>query len=112
MHCQVRIEGTVKKTSAEESDKYFQSRPRDSQIGALVSPQSEVIVSREELDRQFDKFKKEYEGRPIQRPAHWGGYRLKPTVIEFWQGRAARLHDRIVYELQSDGRWTIKRLAP
>ncbi|MGA2623185.1 MAG: pyridoxamine 5'-phosphate oxidase [Bacteroidota bacterium] len=111
MHCQIRVDGTVEKISSEESDKYFHSRLRDSQIGAVASPQSDVI-SRDELDRRFEELKRSYEGKEIPRPAHWGGYRLKPACIEFWQGRAARLHDRIVYELQSDGNWSIKRLAP
>jgi pyridoxamine 5'-phosphate oxidase len=70
------------------------------------------VISRDELDRRFEELKRSYEGKEIPRPAHWGGYRLKPACIEFWQGRAARLHDRIVYELQSDGNWSIKRLAP
>jgi len=111
MHCQVRVDGTVEKISAEESDRYFSSRQRDSQIGAIASPQSDVI-SRDELDRSFEELKRAYAGKEIPRPAHWGGYRLKPSCLEFWQGRAARLHDRIVYELQTDGHWTIKRLAP
>lgn len=109
---QVRIEGAVSRVSESESDEYFRTRPRESQIGALASPQSEVIESREILERRFRELEQEYSGREIDRPAHWGGYRLKPDRIEFWKGRRGRLHDRILYELQADGTWTIKRLAP
>lgn len=109
---QVRIEGTVERVSAEESDEYFKTRPRDSQLGALASPQSEVIESREVLEKNFRELDKLYKDRPIDRPANWGGYRLKPDRIEFWQNRPGRLHDRILYERQADGSWTIKRLAP
>lgn len=109
---QVRIEGSVEKVSPEESDAYFQARPRESQIGAHVSAQSEAIGSREELERRFQELQKQYEGRPIARPSYWGGYRLKPTRIEFFQSRFARLNDRILYERQEDGNWVIKRLAP
>lgn len=112
LHRQVRIEGTVSKVSPEESDAYFQTRPREAQISAYASQQSDVIGSRTELDRRFEELQKEYEGRPIPRPPHWGGYRLKPTRIEFWQARYARLNDRVVYELQKDGSWSMKRLAP
>jgi pyridoxamine 5'-phosphate oxidase len=109
---QVRIEGTVTRISASESDEYFQSRPRDSQIGALASPQSEVIESREVLEQNFRELDERYRDRLIQRPANWGGYRLRPDRIEFWKGRSGRLHDRILYERQPDGAWTILRLAP
>lgn len=109
---QVRIEGIVQKISDEESDNYFQTRPLDSQISAVASPQSEVISSREELEKKFKEIEKHYRDQPVSRPSYWGGYRLKPTKIEFWQGRAARLHDRILYILQDDGSWAIKRLAP
>lgn len=109
---QVRIEGSVEKVSPEDSDAYFQTRPRESQIGAHVSAQSEPIGSRAELDRRFEELKKQYEGRPIPRPSYWGGYRLKPTRIEFFQSRFARLNDRILYERQEDGTWAMKRLAP
>ena len=112
MHCQVRIEGTIERVSEKESDDYFHSRTRESQIAAISSPQSEVIHTREELDRTYDELTKQYEGKPIPRPQHWGGFRLKPQSMEFWQGRAHRLHDRILYELQKDGSWAIKRLAP
>jgi len=109
---QVRIEGSVEKVSPEESDAYFQTRPRESQISAHVSAQSELIRSREELDRRFEELQKQYEGHPIPRPAYWGGYRLKPSRIEFFQSRFARLNDRILYERQEDGSWVMKRLAP
>jgi pyridoxamine 5'-phosphate oxidase len=108
---QVRVEGTVKRTDADESDAYFKTRPRESQIGALASPQSEVIPSREALQQRADELEKLYEGREVERPAYWGGYRLFPERIEFWKGRPGRLHDRILYERQ-DRSWTIKRLAP
>jgi pyridoxamine 5'-phosphate oxidase len=109
---QVRVEGKVERTSADESDAYFKTRPRESQIGALASPQSEVIASREALQQRADELEKLYEGREVDRPAHWGGYRLHPNRIEFWKGRPGRLHDRILYDRQPDGRWTISRLAP
>lgn len=109
---QVRVEGTVERVSDEESDEYFKTRPRESQIGAHASPQSEVIQSREILEKNFRDLDELYRDRSIDRPAHWGGYRLKPERIEFWQNRASRLHDRILYQQQSDGSWTISRLAP
>lgn len=109
---QVRVEGAIERTSADESDAYFKTRPRESQIGALASPQSEVIPSREALQQRARELEKLYEGREVERPAHWGGYRLLPERIEFWKGRPSRLHDRILYERQSDGSWSIKRLAP
>lgn len=109
---QVRVEGSVERVSAQESDEYFQTRPRESQLGAIASPQSEVIVSREFLEQRFRDFDAMYRDRAVVRPAHWGGYRLKPEMIEFWQNRPGRLHDRILYERQADGVWTIKRLAP
>jgi pyridoxamine 5'-phosphate oxidase len=109
---QVRVEGRVERVTAAESDEYFKTRPRESQLGALVSPQSEVIESREFLEKRFQDFEGMYRDRSVSRPAHWGGYRLRPERIEFWQNRSGRLHDRILYERQSDGSWTIKRLAP
>ena len=109
---QVRVEGSVERVSAQESDEYFRTRPRESQLGAIASPQSEVIESREFLEQRFRDFEAMYRDRSVARPAHWGGYRLKPEMIEFWQNRAGRLHDRILYEHQADGGWTIKRLAP
>jgi pyridoxamine 5'-phosphate oxidase len=109
---QVRVEGTVTPVPEEESDAYFVTRPRDSQIGAIASPQSEVIESREVLERRYSELAEKYRDVAIQRPSHWGGYRLKPERIEFWKGRLGRLHDRILYERETDGEWTIKRLAP
>jgi len=108
---QVRVEGRVERTSAEESDAYFKRRPRASQIGALASPQSEVVAFREVLEQRFRELENLYEGREVDRPEHWGGYRLLPNRIEFWKGRPSRLHDRILYERQGDT-WSIKRLAP
>ncbi|HYJ88799.1 MAG TPA: pyridoxamine 5'-phosphate oxidase [Pyrinomonadaceae bacterium] len=109
---QLRIEGSVERTSAAESDEYFETRPRESQLGALASPQSEVIENRSVLEETFRRLDEQYRKQPVKRPSHWGGYRLKPEVIEFWQNREGRLHDRILYELQPDSSWTIKRLAP
>lgn len=109
---QVRVEGRVERISAVESDEYFRTRPRESQLGALASPQSEVIESREVLEQRYAKLDEFYRDQPLERPPHWGGYRLKPERIEFWQNRASRLHDRILYERQPDGTWTISRLAP
>jgi len=109
---QVRVEGKVTKTSAEESAAYFKTRPRESQIGAWASPQSEVISAREVLEQRANELSDQYCDREIDCPTHWGGFRLKPDRIEFWKGRVGRLHDRILYELQPDGSWTIKRLAP
>ena len=108
---QVRVEGTVERTSAAESDAYFKTRPRASQIGALASPQSEVVVLREVLEQRFRELENLYEGREVDRPNHWGGYRLRPEKIEFWKGRPSRLHDRILYERHGDT-WSISRLAP
>ena len=109
---QVRITGLVSKTSEQESDAYFSSRPHQSQVGAVASPQSQVIENRLWLDEQFNKIALEHEEKKIERPSHWGGYVVKPVIIEFWQGRPGRLHDRIQYTLQDDGKWKIERLAP
>jgi pyridoxamine 5'-phosphate oxidase len=108
---QIRIEGTVKKITVAESDEYFNSRPRGSQAGAWVSPQSQVIPGREGLDVSQELFLKENEGKEIKRPSFWGGYRIIPAKIEFWQGRTNRLHDRILYTLENE-EWKIERLAP
>lgn len=107
---QVRIDGTVEKVSAAESEAYFQSRPLGSKLGAWASNQSTVIAGRESLEGRFAEFEKRF-GADVPRPPHWGGYRLKPTAIEFWQGRDNRLHDRLLYRLQNGG-WVIERLAP
>jgi pyridoxamine 5'-phosphate oxidase len=106
---QVRITGTASKVSAEESDAYFAGRPEGSQVGAVASPQSEPVPSREWLEARFERFGSE--GTPIPRPDHWGGFRVEPVSFEFWQGRTNRLHDRIRYDLTVEG-WDIVRLAP
>jgi pyridoxamine 5'-phosphate oxidase len=109
---QVRVEGKVERISAEESDDYFKTRPRESQLGAWASPQSESIASRALLQARADELSSLYEGQEIPRPEHWGGFRVRAERIEFWKGRPGRLHDRIVYELQPGGGWAIGRLAP
>lgn len=108
---QVRVEGSVIRTSAQESRDYFKTRPRESQIGAWASAQSEVIASREVLEQRAHELEEQYCDREIDCPEYWGGYRLKPERIEFWKSRIGRLHDRILYQRVSDG-WTITRLAP
>jgi pyridoxamine 5'-phosphate oxidase len=108
---QVRIEGRVERVSGEESDRYFQGRPRGAQLGAWASPQSEV-VGRETLEKRFGELERQYSKREIPRPPNWGGYRLVPDSIEFWQGRPNRLHDRLRYTKRPDGQWRIERLAP
>jgi pyridoxamine 5'-phosphate oxidase len=108
---QVRIEGAVEKVSAAESEEYFQSRPLGSKLGAWASNQSEVIDSREILKARFTELEKRF-GEDVPRPPHWGGYRLRPNSIEFWQGRDNRLHDRLRYNLMEDGLWVIERLGP
>lgn len=109
---QVRITGLVQRLSAEANEKYFHSRPRESQLGAAVSPQSQVIESRELLLKQYSQMKKQLKGKPVDCPTHWGGYILHPVIVEFWQGRPGRLHDRLQYTLGEDGDWKIERLAP
>jgi len=108
---QVRIEGTVVKTSAEESDAYFNSRPLGSRVGAWASDQSRPLASRALLEAREQSFSERFGENP-PRPPHWGGYRLVPETIEFWQGRPSRLHDRILYTRQSTGAWRISRLSP
>jgi pyridoxamine 5'-phosphate oxidase len=110
---QVRIEGKVEKVSEEVSTAYFQSRPRGSQIGAWASPQSTIIEDRSILEKNVEELKEKYnEHEVLPKPPHWGGYALKPDLIEFWQGRPSRLHDRIRYRLDEKGEWMIDRLAP
>ena len=109
---QVRITGLVFKISNKESDEYFNSRPEASRIGAWASPQSRVIENRQWIDDKFNELVVKLEGTDIERPAHWGGYLVKPVEIEFWQGRPSRLHDRIQYSLEDSGKWKIERLAP
>ena len=120
---QIRIEGTVQKVSAQESDRYFNSRPASSRIGAWASPQSAVIENRLVIEQNVERYTSIFANDSIERPDHWGGYIVKPTSIEFWQGRSSRLHDRIRYKLETsdynaatytrtDANWTIERLAP
>lgn len=109
---QVRIEGRIEKTSAEESDAYHDSRPRGSQIGAWVSHQSEVITNREFLEARQKTLEEEFADQLVPRPPHWGGYRVIPDYVEFWQGRPSRLHDRLAYTKTSEDAWQIERLSP
>lgn len=109
---QVRIEGRVEKVDPAESERYFQTRPAASRIGALASPQSRVIASREVLESFFREAEERHANGKIPRPPHWGGYRVIPEFIEFWQGRPSRLHDRLRYSRLPDVGWTIERLAP
>ena len=109
---QVRITGIVKKTSDKESDEYFYARPTESQLGACISPQSSIIESREWLENRYSELEEQTSIEGIKRPAHWGGFIVQPVIIEFWQGRPSRLHDRIEYSLQENGEWTFTRLAP
>ncbi|WP_414620999.1 pyridoxamine 5'-phosphate oxidase [Calothrix sp. CCY 0018] len=109
---QVRICGRVEKVSDSESDKYFYSRPLSSRLGAWASNQSEVIENREVLEQHLEELKEKYQDREIPRPSHWGGIRVIPAEIEFWQGRSSRLHDRLIYTRMEDGSWKIERLSP
>ena len=108
---QIRIEGVIEKLSTKESDDYFNSRPHESKIGAWVSEQSQAIKNRNVLDEKFEALSKKYLNNDVPRPPYWGGYLLKPTSVEFWQGRPSRLHDRIQYTI-SNNNWLIERLAP
>jgi pyridoxamine 5'-phosphate oxidase len=109
---QVIIKGIAEKTQENISDNYFASRPEGSKLGAIVSPQSEVIPNREFLENNLKKLEKEWEGKEIHRPAHWGGFLVRPIEMEFWQGRPNRLHDRIRFKLQDNYEWKIDRLSP
>lgn len=109
---QVRITGLVRKVEEGESDAYFNSRPKGSRVGAITSPQSKVIESRDWIDEQYLRLLEEYKEKDPQRPDHWGGYRVQPVIVEFWQGRPSRLHDRIQYTLEENRNWKIERLAP
>jgi pyridoxamine 5'-phosphate oxidase len=108
---EVRIEGLIERTSAAESDEYFASRPLGSRHAAIASPQSAVLADRKTLEAEFLEVEQRTGDHPL-RPAHWGGYRLNPTAIEFWQGRSNRLHDRLLYRRQPAGDWILSRLAP
>ena len=109
---QIRVEGLAEKVPEAISDNYFAQRPVDSKLGAWASPQSSSIETREEFLGEVERRRKEFEGREISRPPFWGGFVIKPDTMEFWQHRDDRLHDRILYHLQDDGRWSIRRLAP
>ncbi|GEM51382.1 pyridoxamine 5'-phosphate oxidase [Empedobacter brevis] len=109
---QIIIKGVAEKTSANNSDGYFETRPRSSQLGAWISAQSSVIDEHQDLAAEELVFEKKYEGKEIPRPDHWGGFLVRPTEIEFWQGRPSRLHDRFRYVLQEDFDWKKERLAP
>jgi pyridoxamine 5'-phosphate oxidase len=109
---QVRVEGHVEPVSAEESDAYFQARPRGSQLGAWASAQSRVLPDRAALERRVEELSARYGDQPVPRPPYWGGYRVVPSVIEFWQGRPSRLHDRLCYHKQESSGWLRQRLSP
>ena len=109
---QVRLEGHVHELSAEQSDRYFATRPRGSNLGAIASSQSTIIANRQVLEDTLAKVRTQYEGVHVSRPSYWGGYRLVPDMFEFWQGRCDRLHDRLRYRKQQDTSWIIERLAP
>jgi pyridoxamine 5'-phosphate oxidase len=108
---QIRVEGTAARVAREETESYFATRPRDSQLGAWASPQSEEVGSRADLDAAYEAAVERFGDGPIPAPPHWGGYRVIPTSVEFWQGRHSRMHDRLVYRRTPQG-WTIRRLAP
>lgn len=109
---QIRIEGTIHRLDEQTSTDYFHSRPRESQIGAWVSPQSQTIEARSVLDERRQSFTQKFAGQEIPKPPHWGGYAVTPESLEFWQGRPSRLHDRIFYQIDSKGQWQLQRLAP
>lgn len=109
---QVRIEGTISKVSTQESDAYFHSRPEGSRLGAWASPQSNVIPSADVISANLERATARFADKPLERPSHWGGYRLTPVCLEFWQGRPSRLHDRLRYTVQPNGTWLLERLAP
>jgi pyridoxamine 5'-phosphate oxidase len=108
---QIRVEGLAQRLSDADNDAYFASRPRGSQLGAWASPQSQVVETRKALETSFDEVARRFEGVDVPRPGHWGGFLVRPTRVEFWQGREDRMHDRLRY-VQADRRWVIERLAP
>ncbi|RUQ38133.1 MAG: pyridoxamine 5'-phosphate oxidase [Candidatus Competibacteraceae bacterium] len=109
---QVRVEGVVEQIAAAESAAYFETRPRDSRLGALASHQSQVVANRDIMDQRYQQLATQYSEGPIPMPEQWGGYRLKPDLLEFWQGRHGRMHDRLRYRAQPDGGWLLQRLEP
>jgi len=109
---QIRIEGFIEKIAEQESDRYFQKRPRASNIGAIASPQSRVVTNYSVLLKRYDDVDAKFEGRDIGRPPNWGGYLLKPESFEFWQAREYRMHDRLLYRMDPGKNWVIERLAP
>jgi pyridoxamine 5'-phosphate oxidase len=109
---QVRVEGRVERLSAEDSDAYFASRPEGSQLGAWASQQSAVLPDRGPLEARYEELRAQYGGQEVPRPPFWGGFRVVPETVEFWQGRVNRLHDRLRYRRQDDGSWVIERLSP
>ena len=109
---QVRITGMIEKIPEHESEEYFHSRPWESQVGAITSPQSKVIRNREWLQERYKTLSKKYKNKTVPRPEHWGGYVVKPAIVEFWQGRPGRLHDRLQYRLNEKAKWILERLAP
>lgn len=109
---QVRVEGVVSKIAPAESEIYFRSRPRESRLGSLASHQSQVVANRQVLDERFESLSRQYPDEDVPMPVYWGGYRLNPVMVEFWQGRRGRLHDRLRYRLQERENWLLERLAP
>ncbi|WP_299593810.1 pyridoxamine 5'-phosphate oxidase [uncultured Microbulbifer sp.] len=109
---QVIVRGVAEPLADADADAYFSSRPRDSQIAAWASHQSDAIVSRQVLEESFESFRQKFDGQDVPRPEFWGGYRVEPHAVEFWQGRASRLHDRFVYRALDDGEWQLERLSP
>lgn len=109
---QVRVEGRLEQVASEDSDEYFQTRPRESQLSAWASAQSQMLYNRAELEARYAELETQYKDKPIPRPPYWGGYRLLPDEFEFWQGRPSRLHDRLRYRLLPNGQWRMERLSP
>ena len=112
MERQVRVEGGVVRVPEAESDEYFAGRPRMSKLGAWVSHQSGVVAGRDVLEREMEALQAKYPGDEVPRPPHWGGFRVVPDAVEFWQGRRSRLHDRLIYRREGEGRWKVERLSP